>query len=614
MTYTIHHESILDYCARYDGPRYHALLCDAPYHLTSIVNRFGAEDAAPAKPGTDGAFGRLSKGFMGKNWDGGDLAFRPETWAAMGDLLYPGAFGMAFASSRGWHRMAVAIEDAGFIIHPTIFCWTQGSGFPKATHIKGCNCAERGQSVSPAKWSGCDLSGMRSGEVQTDGMAQKSQEPLLFTQLQGEGGHSADLDGEQARSHGPEIPGLGIEGGQESGMEGGGNVQAEQGQLHRPALRAMSSRVSADGAQGRLHHGASAGHGDADRSVPESDGSHPSSRPQHPKQSHRQSGAVAGQRQPQNGRGREDCPRCGLPIVDDWEGHRYGLQAMKPAIEPIIVFQRPYVGRPVDCITRTGAGALNIDAGRIPTDGRPLRESLGNLGSQGIYRDGLHGSRADGETDLGRWPANFVAVHTPGCDDAACADGCPVASLDAQSGTSVSSDHTRANGEYKSVAKGRDLPHATVGISDEGGASRFFHTPDWNSEVAEGLLNRDPVRYVPKASQAERESGLGGDGTGRRNTHPTIKPIALNRWLASLLLPPAHYAPGRRLLVPFSGAGSEMIGALHAGWDHIDGVELEAEYVALAEQRLRYWSGAAMPAPIKRTAADGPQLSFLEAA
>lgn len=48
-----------------------------------------------------------------------------------------------------------------------------------------------------------------------------------------------------------------------------------------------------------------------------------------------------------------------------WAGHRYGRQAIKPAVEPISVFQVPYVGRPVDCITKTGAGALNIDGARI---------------------------------------------------------------------------------------------------------------------------------------------------------------------------------------------------------------------------------------------------------
>ena len=115
--------------------KFHALFCDPPYHLTSITKRFGKEGSVPAQYGKDGAFSRASKGFMGKQWDGGDIAFDPRTWHHLGHFLYPGAFGMCFASARGWHRLACAIEDAGFIIHPSIFLWVYGSGFPKATRI-----------------------------------------------------------------------------------------------------------------------------------------------------------------------------------------------------------------------------------------------------------------------------------------------------------------------------------------------------------------------------------------------------------------------------------------------------------------------------------------------
>lgn len=126
---------VLEWAKHYNGPKFHAMLTDAPYHLTSITKRFGQANSKPAQHGRDGAFTRASAGFMGQTWDGGDIAFRPETWAALAEHLHPGAFGMAFASSRGWHRMAVAIEDAGLIIHPSIFGWAFSQGFPKATRI-----------------------------------------------------------------------------------------------------------------------------------------------------------------------------------------------------------------------------------------------------------------------------------------------------------------------------------------------------------------------------------------------------------------------------------------------------------------------------------------------
>jgi site-specific DNA-methyltransferase (adenine-specific) len=91
-----------------------AVLTDPPYHLTSIVKRFGAENAAPAKEGTDGLFARSSRGFMGKQWDGGDIAFRPETWARALRVLKPGGHLLAFSASRNVGLMQVAIEAAGF--------------------------------------------------------------------------------------------------------------------------------------------------------------------------------------------------------------------------------------------------------------------------------------------------------------------------------------------------------------------------------------------------------------------------------------------------------------------------------------------------------------------
>lgn len=63
------------------------------------------------------------------------------------------------------------------------------------------------------------------------------------------------------------------------------------------------------------------------------------------------------------------------------------------------------------------------------------------------------------------------------------------------------------------------------------------------------------------------------------------KPLSLTKYLATLIKPPT----GGRLLVPFSGSGSEMIGALQAGWEYVEGVELTEEYIPIAEARIKYW-------------------------
>jgi site-specific DNA-methyltransferase (adenine-specific) len=113
-----------------------SVVCDPPYHLTSIVKRFGADNAAPAKVGKTGAYARASKGFMGQTWDGGDVAFQAETWAEVLRVLKPGGHLVAFSGTRTYHRMAVAIEDAGFEIRDQL-AWVYGSGFPKSHNQPG---------------------------------------------------------------------------------------------------------------------------------------------------------------------------------------------------------------------------------------------------------------------------------------------------------------------------------------------------------------------------------------------------------------------------------------------------------------------------------------------
>lgn len=107
---------------------------DPPYHLTSIVKRFGAENAAPAKEGKTGAYKRASAGFMGKQWDGGEIAFEPETWAAVYRVLKPGGHLLAFGAPKNFGFMQVAMAKAGFEIRD-VLCWVFGSGFPKSHDV-----------------------------------------------------------------------------------------------------------------------------------------------------------------------------------------------------------------------------------------------------------------------------------------------------------------------------------------------------------------------------------------------------------------------------------------------------------------------------------------------
>lgn len=132
---TLHSGDCLEVLASMPENSVDSAVMDPPYHLTAIVDRFGKEGSAEVKPGATGAYARASAGFMGKQWDGGDIAFQVATWEAVKRVLKPGGYILAFASTRGFWRMSVAIEDAGFITHPLI-AWVFGSGFPKATRLK----------------------------------------------------------------------------------------------------------------------------------------------------------------------------------------------------------------------------------------------------------------------------------------------------------------------------------------------------------------------------------------------------------------------------------------------------------------------------------------------
>src|SRR5690606_7416161 len=174
------------------------------------------------------------------------------------------------------------------------------------------------------------------------------------------------------------------------------------------------------------------------------------------------------------------------------------------------------------------------------------------------------GREYQGQTKDGRWPANVVMSHTEACGDA-CADGCPVAELDRQSGFRRSGERPAAKGIKSAPGQGGTMGGGWTGSRQEkrevldegGGASRFF-----------------PVfRYQAKAPAAERPKI---DGKG----WPTVKPQGLMRWLVRLVTP-----PGGVVLDPFAGTGTTLQAARDEGFASI-GIERDEFAYRLACQRL----------------------------
>lgn len=219
--------------------------------------------------------------------------------------------------------------------------------------------------------------------------------------------------------------------------------------------------------------------------------------------------------------------------------------ALKPAFEPVVVARKPLVGTVAANVLKFGTGALNIDACRIESgaDCHDLRVTQGgdhfSVGSAAKTRGTVFTPHA------GRWPANVVLDdHTA-----------PI--LDQQSGNRPGMSTQRHLSPAKpgmfGVGDGADTKSVHEGYNDSGGASRFF--------------------YCAKAPKCERPNA---DGV----QHPTVKPLALMRWLVRLVTP-----PGGTVLDPFAGSGTTIEAALLEGFDVI-GIEREAQYLPLIQQRI----------------------------
>lgn len=243
-----------------------------------------------------------------------------------------------------------------------------------------------------------------------------------------------------------------------------------------------------------------------------------------------------------------------------WEGHG---TALKPAWEPIILARKPLDGTVAANVQRWGCGALAIDASRV----EGLAEKPGGKIRTVRHFDGHETGRADKDAPepnpLGRWPANVIFDEEAG------------AALDAQSGHLHGAGSRQGPQAKWSPAKAEGWGNIGTGPSgarfgDSGGASRFFKQCDYTEEDARFM-------YCAKASRKERDAGVEGG-----SSHPCVKPLALTTYLARLILPPVE---GARLLVPFCGSGSEMLGGTRAGWSHVEGIDSWDVAVKIARAR-----------------------------
>tara|TARA_R100001163_G_scaffold65187_1_gene61517 strand:+ start:1708 stop:3141 length:1434 start_codon:yes stop_codon:yes gene_type:complete len=458
---TVYNGDCLEVMDTIDKCSVDSVVTDPPYHLTSIVKRYGKEDSAPAQFGTDGVFARASKGFMGKEWDGGDIAFQTNTWRKCYELLKPGGHLIAFSGSRTYHRMAVAIEDAGFEIRDQCI-WLYGSGFPKSLNI------------------GKEVDKRMGNEREVVGTIQR--------------------------------------GSVKDAIEKGVGYTADPANKNNKAVFGYGTETVTKG-------------------------------------------------------------------NSDWEG--WGT-ALKPAHEPMVLARKPLSEKSVaDNVMKHGTGAINIDACRIDGEvNRPptnpsfrdvAKEAMARGGldklsfgqhrdkpierkkvvrkartADGVWTDDNSGMKSEGSEfadadPRGRWPSNVM--H----------DGSEQVQEIFPTTTSTEVSRQRTHKGIWTVGELADTEQFMPAYGDHGNASRYF--------------------YCAKTSKDERKFGLGAEI--KANTHPTVKPVELMRYLVRLVTP-----KGGVVLDPFMGSGSTGMGAREEDFSFI-GIEKESEYYEIAKARIK---------------------------
>ena len=622
----IHHADVLDALRAMPDNSFHGCLTDPPYGLSQ--GKKGGTGQASENLNSPAGRSRATTGFMGHTWD----AFVPpaEVWREVLRVLRPGAHMLAFGGTRTFHRLTCAIEDAGFEIRDCMM-WLYGSGFPKSHDVSKAidkaNGDWRGKAGAVtsgnAAMGGPNYARTPKGEPIAEAARQweghgtalkPAWEPIIVARKPLDGtvaqnvqrwgcgalaidacrvGHDelAKTTARTAPRYSGRTMANGVRGGEQSSVAGPDplgrwpanvildgvedpvlrlrdNVDQQVARViglyfrGMPDVRSGDSHVSESGKpeevlRERLLREV------AERKPKRSESQHgrKAAPPRFPgedagnKEGTRtlEAGAELGQLE-----GR-DVPDARLPNGGNESG---GPRTIRRDGESV----RLRDGAPAGDGSQAGAPA-DVQGSGSPSerheDGQqgPEPRAFGQRDAQAgapVDHSGTSAPEAREraiEVRASQIPEGWLSYFEP---TGRVISGEAGQAIDSQTGTlrNGGQNATSRRGS-QSVAHGGYTDGApTRFAADSGGASRFF--------------------YQAKASKAERNAGV------EANIHPTVKPLALARYLARLILPPIQDA---RMVVPFCGSGSEVIGALQAGWSHVDGIDSWDVAVDIARAR-----------------------------
>jgi len=509
MTFTILHGNNLDILPTLPDNSVDSIVTDPPYEL----------------------------GFMGKKWDSSGIAYSVELWTECLRVLKPGGHLLSFGGTRTFHRVAVAIEDAGFEIRDNM-AWLYGSGFPKSLDVskaidKGSGENEK-RRIQFVTWM--RSTGISSNEINKTTRTQMASHYIGLSQP---AIATADLF-DKLRPHLPEVP------------EAIERLVAERTGIEWKAYK--------------------------NRAVL---GSKPSSL----------GGTVAaGERNQEiidfHKNKVVDITAPSTPEAQQWNG--WGT-ALKPAHEPIIVARKPLIGTVAHNVLTHGTGALNIDGSRIASSDSLFRTgSVASPENQTMHDGWQSPWRSDPEKvaeanqrtreksliadKLGRWPTNIILdEHTAGLlDEQTC-------SLKGASSRTARNRHV----PLPNSPQLGDLVSSEV-YADSGGASRFFYVAKASKRDRNQGLDEMPIKRPDNRSSTGMGTFEEKGVQPQQNFHPTVKPTALMEYLVKLVTP-----PNGTVLDPFTGSGSTGKAAILNGFDFI-GIEMTEDYLPIIDARLKH--------------------------
>lgn len=515
--YKLYQGNMLDMLKVIEKESIDSIVCDPPYELN----------------------------FMGKGWDNSGIAFNKDTWEQCYEVLKPGGYLLAFGGSRTYHRIACAIEDAGFEIRDTIM-WLYGSGFPKSMDI----------SKSLDK---------RNGRVNNDF--------IKFGKYLKE--KRGNISQTEIRKLFPSKNGTPT--GNVSNWELGKNVPIME------QYKILKEKLDLDDSYDWLIE-----REEAEREII----------------GQRESTAMdgykwLGEKYEKSQKKLIDITIPSTDLAKQWQG--WGT-TLKPSFEPIIVARKPFKGSCIDNVIKYGVGGINIDECRVESDEKrtiPINAEEIEIKENGSHLDSLHKNQQHEcvENNLGRFPANTILTYDETDFEEVCG------------GFPNTKGFYRPNCKDKSYSQSGNIKFGGGNVSsqynDIGSAARYFYCAKASKKDRdEGLEEFEATTDNAKGNGLDRVCEYCGVSQltsekclcetkswitkPKKNTHPTVKPTQLMQYLVRLVTP-----NGGTILDPFNGSGSTGKAVMYENKERNKnykyiGIELTEEYLPISKARIEY--------------------------